>query len=84
MRYSTDVENNFEIVIPSNTSGNGLFYYEARSNQDINVLTAMNSFDVIIDAEILILASSNPVSGSYVNKDENRLVEINYADWRIG
>ena len=81
MRYSTDVENNFEIVIPSNTSGNGLFYYEARSNQDINVLTAMNSLDVIIDAEIPILASSNPVSGSYVNKDENRLVEINYADF---
>ena len=41
----------------------------------------MNSLDVIIDAEIPILASSNPVSGSYVNKDENRLVEINYADF---
>ena len=44
-------------------------------------MTALNSLDVIIDAEIPILASSNPVSGSYVNKDENRLVEINYADF---
>ena len=47
-----------------------------QDGQAINVITAMNSLDVIIDAETPILASSNPESGSYVNKDENRLVEI--------
>lgn len=81
MRYNPDSVNDFEIIIPSNTSGNGLFYYEARSSQNMNVITAFNTLEVKIDAEIPILASSTPENGAYVNKNGNRLVEINYADF---
>lgn len=80
LEYVPGQQNSFGITIPSNTSGDALLIYEARSSQSMNVITNLNQFELVVDSETPILTNSIPTNGSYVNEDD-REVRLSFADY---